>query len=445
MFAAVVRHRGGMAGKAYPCAIHPILMKMTPNQKAKELYFHQQAQKRADAEGILEEIDGLVIEDIRRLYYDLRVNKIALEMRNEMLSRERREAEDAWQRYMNLYDFSPVGYISLDKSGNIHSANLTAASVLEIEREELIGCHFSQFVSPDHKDRFERNRQAMINIRERRSCSLNLVKPDKTQFHARLELIIVENDAENDPEIRFSVTDISEQKKAESELEASREKLRRLSRHLQSLRERERYTVSRAIHDELSQVLAVLKMDLSSLGDSFIPGDITAVEKLENIRTLVDRTIKVTKYLVNDLRPYLLDELGLKSAVHWAAREFSNRSGIEIETIIEPAELSVDEPRAISVFRILQELLTNVERHSNAAAVTIQLNQSDDVLLLDVCDNGRGISSTQMNETAFGLMGIQERAYEFGGEIKIDDLSPRGTRVRVRIPLGPAVLRSTAP
>ncbi len=219
-------------------------------------------------------------------------------------------------------------------------------------------------------------------------------------------------------------------------LETIRDRYEALYRHVQFLREQEKYTFSRAIHDELSQVLAVLKMELCWLEEHFDSENTPVRRQFDNLKKLLDHTIRASKQITSDLRPYMLDELGLASAVKWAAKEFKNRSGIETELVFAAPSIKFEKQRATAAFRIVQELLDNVERHAGASKVTIRMHTENDCLVLEVIDNGCGISRPLILSTvSFGLMGIRERTREFGGDVAITGKPGAGTRVTVSIPI----------
>jgi len=230
--------------------------------------------------------------------------------------------------------------------------------------------------------------------------------------------------------------EISERKRAEEELKTSYEQLRNLSVHLQAIREEERTRIAREIHDELGQTLTALKMDISWLKKRCAQEQTTFLEKVKTMETLLDATIKVIKRLATELRPGLLDDLGLSAAIAWQAEEFQQRTGIQCAVIIEPEEIIVKDDLSTAVFRIFQETLTNVARHAQATHVHVLLRKEVDRLLLEVRDNGTGITAAQIADPkSFGLIGIRERAQFLGGSVTVQGIPNQGTTVTVTIPL----------
>jgi PAS domain S-box-containing protein len=230
--------------------------------------------------------------------------------------------------------------------------------------------------------------------------------------------------------------DITEHKRAEEELQRSREELRNLADHLQSVREQERTTIAREIHDDLGQTLTALKMDISWLGKKLPKDQETLLEKTKAMTKLTDMTIKTVKKISTELRPGLLDDLGLVAAIEWQTEEFENRTGIRCELTVDPEEIILDQDRSTAIFRIFQETLTNIARHAKATRVTISLKEKDDKVELRVRDNGKGITKEQISDSkSFGLMGIRERVHTWGGKVKITGKPGEGTTVVVSMPI----------
>ena len=230
--------------------------------------------------------------------------------------------------------------------------------------------------------------------------------------------------------------DISGRKRAEEELRSSREQMRNLSTYLQSVREKERTHISREIHDELGQALTALKMDLSWLGNRLPEEQKSLLEKTKTMEKLIDMTIHSVQRISAELRPGVLDDLGLMAAIEWQVEEFKNRTGIKCEVSLEPEDIILDRERSTTIFRILQETLTNVVRHSKATRIKVSLKEKAGNLVLKVRDNGKGITEKQIsNPKSVGLIGIRERAHFWGGKVKISGVKDKGTIVTVSVPL----------
>jgi len=230
--------------------------------------------------------------------------------------------------------------------------------------------------------------------------------------------------------------DISDRKKAEQELEESYKAIRKLTEHLQNIREEERAHIAREIHDELGQQLTVLKMDISWINKKIGIQDESVKARMKELLVMLDETVKSVRRISSELRPSLLDDLGLTAAMEWQLTEFEKR--FEIKTVFksDDAEIKLSESVKTALFRILQESLTNVARHSEAKKVTVSLNRKNGSVVLSVVDNGVGFDKQNaIGKKTLGILGMQERTSMIGGTYEISGKPGKGTRVVVTIPL----------
>ncbi len=205
---------------------------------------------------------------------------------------------------------------------------------------------------------------------------------------------------------------------------------------MHSAREEERMRISREIHDELGQALTALKMDISWLNAKYADSGSLA-EKTGSMLSLIDSTIKTVKRLCTELRPSVLDDLGLPAAIEWQAEEFQRHSGIACHIALDPENMVLDRERSTAVFRVFQEALTNVMRHAGATEIRIELTAGNGKVSLTVQDNGRGIREEELSKPqSFGIIGMRERVRVFGGEVRISGTNDKGTSVTVSIPTG---------
>jgi len=211
--------------------------------------------------------------------------------------------------------------------------------------------------------------------------------------------------------------------------------LRMLAANLQEAREQERGRVARELHDELGQVLTALKMEIEHLAGRVSFRDETLNDAFQVTIGRVDSTIRNVRKIATDLRPAVLD-LGLVEAIEWMLEDFHARTGIEYGLILPAQEIAPQLERSVAVFRILQEALTNVLRHAAATRIDVCLALNDGSLRLEVRDNGKGISETQLNGRApsLGILGMLERARTLGGEATVARHAEGGTIVRAIIP-----------
>jgi signal transduction histidine kinase len=233
--------------------------------------------------------------------------------------------------------------------------------------------------------------------------------------------------------------EITERNRAEGELKVSREQLRALAARLEHMREEEGKRIAREVHDNLGQALTVLNMnlfeldsDISELSDETRRG--LLLNKIRSMSNLIDTTVHEVRQIATELRPRMLDDLGLESTIEWQAREFQDRTGTQCEFI--SANLNLDQERSTALFRIFQEIMTNVARHAKATRVIIRLKEDTDKIILEVEDNGSGITEKEIcNPRSLGLLGMRERSLLFGGEINIKGVQGKGTTVTVCIPV----------
>ncbi|TAK08714.1 MAG: PAS domain S-box protein [Candidatus Manganitrophaceae bacterium] len=228
------------------------------------------------------------------------------------------------------------------------------------------------------------------------------------------------------------------QRNVEKELRHSQEQLRSLSSRLHSMVEEERTRISREIHDELGQLLTILKMELSWLKKRLPKKEELLRDRTKSMAKLVDTTVQTLRKISTELRPGVLDDLGLTAAIEWQVQEFQARTKLCCSLTVRPEEITLDPERSTTVFRIFQETLTNIVRHANADEVAIRLEKTEESLTLEVRDNGKGITQNQItNSKSLGLLGIRERALLWGGTVHISGLPGKGTTVTVQIPLHP--------
>ncbi|RYD79532.1 MAG: PAS domain S-box protein, partial [Sphingobacteriales bacterium] len=229
--------------------------------------------------------------------------------------------------------------------------------------------------------------------------------------------------------------DVTEQMKAEESLQQSHEAYRQLASHVETIREAERTHMAREIHDELGQQLTGLKMDISWLSRKIKSEDEEVQTKISETIALIDGTVRTVRRIATELRPSILDDLGLVAAMEWQSEDFERRSGIQTNFKSNVAAIAVDTDMATGVFRIYQESLTNVMRHADASKVEASLSITDNEIKLVIADDGKGFVVEEIaNKKTLGLMGMRERATLLGGTYEISSMPEKGTAVIIVVP-----------
>jgi PAS domain S-box-containing protein len=228
--------------------------------------------------------------------------------------------------------------------------------------------------------------------------------------------------------------DVTEAKRAEEQLRASRTALRSLATRQQDIREDERTRIAREIHDSLGQALTALKLQLAAAQDAAATEAPPLSARLAETAAMVDDLVKSVRRIATELRPPILDQLGLPAAVEWLAQDFSRRTGLRCQTAILPTDGAISSELATALFRIVQEALTNVLRHAGATRVDIELGVKSGCVMLEINDDGNGITEAGMGPGSLGILGMRERAAALGGVLEVAPRSTGGTRVAAWFP-----------
>jgi PAS domain S-box-containing protein len=388
-------------------------------------------------EELVEERTGMLKAATEKLQQEVTERKLAAE---EVL-RTKVYLESILNNSMDLI-------VTLKKDGTISYINPQSETITGYRPEEVKGKHLSEFI-PQHLRESMFQKWEEINKGIPGRYETEIIKADGTLMHCLISQSIVEGF----DEILISLKDITSRKMMEEallrshakletrvkertyDLEKANRELRKLSAHLQSVREEERKKIARDIHDDLGQVLTALKIEVSMLANK-LRSDKKLFEKAESIVEKIDDTIQSVKKICASLRPTILDHFGLSAAIEWQMEEFKTLTGIKGGASFEPREIILDQDLSTTVFRIFQEALTNIARHANATEVRVHLQLKDGKMLLKVKDNGKGITKRQLSDpTSFGIMGIRERVHYLSGNVTIDGMKDKGTTLMVSIPL----------
>ncbi len=381
------------------------------------------------------------MENLEKKIKSLQIENQILQEENELLKTRYKflikTCELTKKKFEQFIKLLPQAVFEMNAKGKFKFINPNGKKYFQYNKDDIKkGLKFWDLFILNDRERLEKNVAGVISgIPNIFGNEYTGLRKDGTTFHT----LVYSSPMYNGKiiiGIRGLILDISKRKIAEIELEQSRDQFRNLAAHLQSVREEERKYLAREIHDELGQALTALKIDLIWI-DSRIPEDYgEIIEKTEYMTDLLESTIKTIKRISSDLRPGLLDDLGLDAALEWYSDEFVKHTGIQCNLKILAEDISADKERNLSIFRIFQETLTNVARHAQAMIVKILIDVKDDILYMKITDNGIGISDEQINDPeSLGLIGLRERVYPWGGDINIKGINGQGTVVKVRIPL----------
>ncbi|HPD33045.1 MAG TPA: histidine kinase [Bacteroidota bacterium] len=236
--------------------------------------------------------------------------------------------------------------------------------------------------------------------------------------------------------IRGILTNIDRRREAENELKKSREQIEKLANHLEMVREEERKEFAREIHDEIGHSLTALKLDINLLlKKRFLREDVLE-KKLNEMMVSIEQTIKTLQRISSQLRPSILDHFGLVAAIEWQAKEFQKQTGLRCKYLIPEDDIELSENKSIAIFRVFQEALTNIARHSKATRVDVSLEVINNNIELKVSDNGIGIKKEILDDpNSLGLLGMKERVNLIGGKISIGSVLNVGTTILINVPI----------
>ena len=350
---------------------------------------------------------------------------------------ERKQAEEALRvseaKFRALSECAAAA-IFIYQGNRFLYANPAMEGITGYSQGELVKMNFWEIAHPDMQElarerELERQRREPVPLRYEIEI---LTKARETRWldfsGARLEL-------DGDLAVAGIAFDITERKRVEEKLRDLVGQLHALADRLQTVREEERARLAREIHDELGQALTSIKIDLGSLFRELGEGAKPLAGAPESILKLVDQTIGTVRRIASQLRPGILNYLGLPAAIEWATEEFQTRTGIKCHLEMQEEDITLDAERTTAIFRIFQETLTNVARHSGATELQVRLFRRNANTILEVHDNGVGIQPQHLTGTAsLGILGMRERALGLGGQFEIAGRLGEGTTVSVSIP-----------
>jgi len=355
--------------------------------------------------------------------------------------REKKDIEETLSetesRYRQLIERINESIILLDKKGIISFVNDNFLKMNGYSQAEVIGHSIVEFLEGESIEKYRKQVSCKKNenhyefelVWKRKNgqnvitkASLELIYDDRADFKGSLMVL----------------TDITKHRQVEKELVRSQWELRRLSQYLQNIREKEGKRIAREIHDELGQALTALKMDIFYLSKKFLnnyKNKKLFIKKTKSMLELIDETIRTVQKISAELRPRLLDDLGLVPAIEWYIKDFQERTKIECKSDLDFNCIKLDPDCSTAIFRIFQEALTNIARHAEATEVNISLKRINSKLEIQISDNGKGIKEDDIySPNSLGLIGMKERIRPFNGELKLYNPENGGTTLSISLP-----------
>ena len=388
-----------------------------------------------------EQVLAETMAELNTTVEELRVADEELRQQAEELQRSHLAVDGERRRYLELFEFAPDGYLVTDEHGTIREINQAGLQLLNRSLGHLLGKPLLVFVDPERRHEFLSQLGGLASDGRAKTWELRLLPRQRPPIDVECSVVAVARlGLAAEVELLWRLHDISDRKRAEEILRQSRQSLRDLSARLEAVREEERARIAREVHDELGSALTAIKMDVAQLRSGIAnlaegsPDDLLA--RAADTSSLIDETMQTVRRIAMELRPAILDDFGLVAALDWQLNEFQRRSGIKCELHVAPGSVGIGTEHATGIFRVFQEILTNVGRPAQAKRVVVRLSQENGHVLLNVRDDGRGISEADaIRPNALGLVGIRERMEMMGGSVAIHGEPDKGTTVQVRLPL----------
>jgi PAS domain S-box-containing protein len=341
-------------------------------------------------------------------------------------------------RLRGILDSAMDAIITVDERHHIVLFNAAAEAVFGCPRDQAVGAPLDWFIPErfraGHRELVQRFGESAETSRRMGQARVVLgLRRNGEEFP--IEASISHNVESGQRFFTVILRDVTERVRGEALLRASQQEVQSLALAASTAREQEKSRIARELHDELGQALTALKIDVAWLRENGGKPGQERLDKLESMARLLDSTVAAARRISADLRPMMLDDLGLVAASEWLVENFTQRTGIPCELVMGGGELDLPDPHATTVFRTLQECLTNAAKHSKATQVEVALEREAGQVILTVSDNGSGfVPEAARKPGSFGQIGLRERAYHLGGTVSFDSAPGRGTRVELRIP-----------
>jgi PAS domain S-box-containing protein len=381
--------------------------------------------------------------NLRNVLLSCRFIEIEQERYLLTLSHDITERKQAEEKYRSIFENAQEGIFRSTPERRFVMANQSMARILGYDSPEDLIAGITDIPRQLYVD--TDNRTKIVGMMKRqglaRSNEVRFYRKDGSIIWVSMTIMPTHDEKGQVMYYEGIVEDITDRKRADEEIRRTEEQMRAFAARLQTVREEERTHIAREIHDELGGALTGLKIDFSRLTKA--AGEIKEellkyflLNQMHNTMKHIDKTIKTVRKIATELRPGILDDLGILAALEWQLNDFHKHTGIRCEWISSLEEIHLDEQETTALFRIFQETLTNIARHADATGVRVHLRKEANTCILDVEDNGRGITKNNIDDKrSLGLLGMRERTLAFGGRIDVKGQPGRGTKVIVEIPI----------
>jgi len=348
--------------------------------------------------------------------------------------------QESEERMRAVFDTAVDGIVTIDERGHIDRFNPAAQRLFGYAEEEVAGHNVTMLMPSPYHEHHDEYIGHYLRTGERRIIGIGRevtgLRKDGTMFP--MDLAVAEMHFCGRRMFTGMIRDISERKRAEEALRQSQLELRKLSAHQEQVKEQERKRIAQEIHDELGALLTGIKAHVSVSMEQRARAGEPADKLLVEAISLADSAIQTVRKVITDLRPSVLDQLGVWAALEWYAGQIRERSGLACECVIDPdlQDVMLDSQRGTMVFRVVQEALTNVVRHAHASQIVIRASLQEGSVQVSVEDNGKGIDTERLlNRETWGLLGMYERCRHFGGDLRIAGTPGQGTTVLLTLPM----------
>lgn len=354
-------------------------------------------------------------------------NLKTLKQSADELTRVNKAIVKSEKKFRSYIDNAPDGIFVMDGTGKFSEVNKAMCRITGYSMQELLQMTFSD-IHPDASLQESMDQIGKVVLAGTSKSDLLFRSKDGSEMWWAFEAIRLSK-----TKYLGFVKDITLRKRAEEELKSSLEQLHFLHQYIEKVREDERVSLSRDLHDELGQALTAIKIDLGIIRQNCNEDKMT--QKINNVLSLVGETIKTVQRLTSELRPQIIEDLGLEAAIEWYTNDFANRNRMEFSLHID-SKVLIPPGASLTLFRIMQESLTNIARHSQADRVEIGLNQDSEYIYFRISDNGIGITENDISsKKSFGLMSMKERAAALGARLDIGKNKGQGTLIKLIMPI----------